>query len=205
MKTSNEILAIIEAILFLNGEDGVSLKTLEAILEDEKPSTLKRAVAELQTKYQNDQSSALAIQEFGQNKYRLHTKPELYPFLKKSETVQGPSRLSMSTLEVLAVIAYQGPLTRHDIESVRRSDSTYQLMKLKELNLIHVVGRKAETRANLYQVTDNFYKLFNLQDLAVDLPPVNVHSWENSPTSEVQENQLFQTINETIFGDLGEN
>ncbi|ATZ16539.1 segregation and condensation protein B [Entomoplasma freundtii] len=225
-KTSQpEILAIIEALLFLNGDEGLSLKTLETMLENEKPSTIKQALNNLQNKYRNDSSSAFAIQEFATNKYRLHTKQVLYPFLQKSEAIQSQNRLSITTIEVLAIIAYQGPITRAEIDLVRQLDSTYQLAKLKELRLIQVVGRKPETRANLYQVTDSFYKLFNLQDLATDLPEIDYEAilrtqkqndeliYQSHDAEKVglnlndsnTMNQLFQSIDDTFIEDLGEN
>lgn len=101
--------------------------------------------------------------------YQLCTKPEfaeiVAQFLKPDR-----SKLSRALLEVLAVVAYQQPITIGDIDAIRGVASEYSVRALVERRLIRDVGRKhAPGRPVLYGTTQQFLHQFNMNDLA-DLP-----------------------------------
>lgn len=78
--------------------------------------------------------------------------------------------LTRAALETLAIIAYKQPITKLEIEDIRRVNSDYAVQILSEQNMIEVVGRKdAVGKPLLFGTTENFLKRFNLTDLA-DLP-----------------------------------
>lgn len=83
------------------------------------------------------------------------------------------ARLSRSLMEVLAIVAYQQPVTCAEIESVRGVDSSYALRQLLDRRMLTEVGRKkAPGRPHLYGTTQQFLHTFNLEDLA-QLPPLD--------------------------------
>lgn len=102
--------------------------------------------------------------------YRFLTVPSLEPTLKKMLAPKIQRKLSQSALEVLAVIAYQQPVTRGEIQQVRGVSPDYAVNKLLERGLIDVQGR-ADTPGKplLYVTTKEFLDFFSLQSLK-DLP-----------------------------------
>jgi segregation and condensation protein B len=83
-----------------------------------------------------------------------------------------PPRISKAALEVLALLAYQQPLTRAELEALRGKSVEGVLDGLLERQLVHVVGEKeAVGRPKLFGTTDRFLELFGLESLA-DLPPL---------------------------------
>ncbi|WP_025734637.1 SMC-Scp complex subunit ScpB [Williamsoniiplasma luminosum] len=169
----NKLMAIIEGMLFIYGDEGVALMDLETVLDHEKPSDIKEAIKSLEDKYLNDEASAFSIQKFSTNKYRLQTKKDLHEWFAKLEDVEVQSKLSVSSIEVLSIIAYKGPISKNQIDHIRGLDSTYQIYKLKDRKLIRSVGKTEETRANLYAITENFFKLFNLAGGKEILPKIS--------------------------------
>lgn len=104
--------------------------------------------------------------------YQLCTKPEHAEAVARFAKPQK-SRLSRSLMEVLAIVAYQQPVTAAEIESVRGVDSSYALRQLLDRRLLTEVGRKkAPGRPLLYGTTQQFLHIFNLEDLA-ELPPLS--------------------------------
>lgn len=97
--------------------------------------------------------------------YQLCTKPEFAEVVAKFLQPQ-PHKLSRSLMEVLAIVAYQQPVTAAEIDSVRGVQSDYGLRQLVEKRLVIEVGRKAAPgRPVLYGTTQQFLHTFNLNSL----------------------------------------
>ncbi|ATZ21088.1 SMC-Scp complex subunit ScpB [Mesoplasma coleopterae] len=175
---NNNIKAIVEGLLFVYGDEGISLLDLQNVLEDVRPVTIQETILELEKKYSSDVDSAFSIQKFGKNKYRLQTKPELHEYFAKLELEVNNSRLSNSSIEVLSIIVYKGPISKHDIELIRQAECSYQIYRLRQKKLIKAVG-KTSTGANLYTITDNFFKLFNITGGFEALPQIDFASYKN--------------------------
>ena len=74
-------------------------------------------------------------------------------------------KLSKSSLEVLTIVAFKGPITKTEIEEIRNTDVEHIMPVLLEKKLIKVVGKKkALGNPNLYEVTDDFYGYVGLKD-----------------------------------------
>lgn len=102
--------------------------------------------------------------------YRLATVPEVGAFVKALLVVEEERRLSRSLMETLAVIAYQQPVTKPEVDFVRGVNSDYAVRKLLEGRLVAVVGRSDGVgRPLLYGTTDNFLEQFGL-DSVDELP-----------------------------------
>ncbi|HTP46384.1 MAG TPA: SMC-Scp complex subunit ScpB [Casimicrobiaceae bacterium] len=104
--------------------------------------------------------------------WRFRAKPELQPFLERLSP-EKPPRYSRAVMETLAIIAYQQPVTRGDIESIRGvSVSTYVIKALEDRQWIEIVGhRETPGRPALYATTKQFLDDLNLLSVS-ELPPL---------------------------------
>ena len=101
---------------------------------------------------------------------QLTTKEVFAPYIREALGIKRGGNLSASSLEVLAVVAYNQPVTRAYIDTVRGVDSSYAVTSLLDKGLIEAVGRlDAPGRPMLYGTTDKFLRVFGLRSLA-DLP-----------------------------------
>ena len=101
---------------------------------------------------------------------QLTTKEVFAPYIREALGIKRGGNLSASSLEVLAVVAYNQPVTRAYVDTVRGVDSSYAVPSLLDKNLIEAVGRlDAPGRPMLYGTTDKFLRVFGLSSLA-DLP-----------------------------------
>ncbi|NEU31028.1 SMC-Scp complex subunit ScpB [bacterium LRH843] len=164
-----DLQAIIEGLLFVSGDIGLTVKQLADILEIEE-ETVKDALLSLQHLY-DDQERGLQIIELAGG-FRLSTRKEHSFYFKKLATSPISSSLSQAALETLTIIAYRQPLTRLEIEDIRgvKSDSAIQTLTSKLL--IKEVGRESGAgRPILYGTTTFFLDHFGLNSLD-ELPPL---------------------------------
>lgn len=115
--------------------------------------------------------------------YQLSTKPE-FAILVANHLKPQRNKLSRSLMEVLAIVAYNQPVTVTDIETVRGVQSDYSIKALQERRLVAEVGRKqAPGRPVLYGTTDQFLHHFNLHDLS-ELPPLETAALTAPPDDQ---------------------
>lgn len=169
---SKDIESAIEAILFAAGHP-VSYATLGETL-DLFESQVKKKVADFAEKYNADKSRGIMLLVFNDS-CQLCTKEQYIPFIKEALGIRKGGNLSASSLEVLAIIAYNEPVTRAFIDTVRKVDSAYVVNSLCEKNLIEACGRlDVPGRPNLYRTTPTFLRCFGIESLDqlpyVDLP-----------------------------------
>lgn len=152
---------IIEGVLFVAG-NGVQLQEIAEKLE-QKLDDVKKAVELLKEKYSADNGINIITYK---DKIQLTSNPK---YAEEIATVLNPIKekaLTKATLETVAIIAYQQPVTRLDIEQVRGVSSDYAIQLLLSHNLIEVVGRKdAVGKPLLFGTTDEFLKKFEIEDL----------------------------------------
>ena len=164
-------LAKIEGLLFISGDEGITLGDLAKITGFMKPAVLG-LLQQLKTRYENDPDSALVLLNSGDT-YRLATKHELSPVIKHYFEVPLTIPLTRALLEVLAIIAYRQPITRLEIDDIRGVQRSGSLQKLMVRGLIDTHGRlDAPGRPFLYVTTDSFLDYFGLSSLK-DLPPLS--------------------------------
>jgi segregation and condensation protein B len=157
---------IIEALLF-SSKDPLSIKKIQSIIEDIDAKQIRELIEELNQDYQD---RAFQIDEIAGG-FLLRTRKEFSPYVSKLQK-QKENRLSPSTLEVLAIIAYKQPITKTEIEAVRGVDCTNQIHNLVERELIESKGKmEVPGRPTLWGVTGKFLLHFGLSDLK-DLPPL---------------------------------
>ena len=177
--------ALIEGLLFVKGSDGLSLEELIK-LTNGNIEEIKKSLKDLYNDYQSDERG-IQLELLG-NRYKLTTKEKHKEYYKKLVFEEESSNLSQSALETLAIIAYNEPITRLEIDEIRGVNSTYVLRKLMIKNLIQEVGRaELAGHPRLYGVTNDFLDYFGLSSVK-DLP-------ELQPVEQVEkeETNLFDS------------
>ncbi|MBZ1509010.1 SMC-Scp complex subunit ScpB [Leuconostoc mesenteroides] len=163
-------LSQIEALLFVSGDEGISVKNMSIITGFDR-SAIQGLLEELVLKYDTDLSSALQIRK-SDDVYRLVTKPELGGTVKQYFDSPVNAILSQAQLETLVIVAYKQPITRVEIDTIRGVQSSGTLQKLALRQLVHEVGRKDEPgRPIMFGTTDEFLDFFGLKSIE-ELPPL---------------------------------
>lgn len=161
--------AIIEGLLFVKGSEGLSLEELVNITEQDSHK-IKLVLKELYNDYKSDERG-IQLELLG-NRYKLTTKEKHKDIYKKLTFEEENSNLSQSALETLAIIAYNEPITRIEIDEIRGVNSTYVIRKLLLKNLIQEVGRaELAGHPRLYGVTNDFLDYFGLSSID-ELPKI---------------------------------
>ena len=164
-----EPIDVVEALLFAS-ETPVEADRIQEVLDLGSAGEARELVRELAGRL-DGQGRALQIIEVGGG-YRLVTRPEVAPWLVKLARSRTRSRLSRSSLETLAIVAYRQPVSRPDIDAVRGVNSEAVLDNLLDRRMIRIAGRKdSPGRPFLYETTRDFLVAFGLRDLT-DLPKV---------------------------------
>ena len=160
---------ILEGLLYVQGDTGLTLKEVMSILNlDEEEA--KNLVYKLKLNYESE-DRGLRLNYLG-NTFKLTTKQEHKEYYEK--LLESPSThvLSQAALEVLAIIAYNEPITRAKVDEMRGVDSVYVLRKLLAKGLIKEAGRSdMPGHPILYKTTDDFLDYFGLSTKD-DLPKI---------------------------------
>ena len=178
------LVAVLEGLLFVSGEDGLSIEKAMDLLEvDEKH--LMKLLKELEDTY-NNESRGLRLDFLGKT-IKITTKKEHKEYYTKL-LEEDDSLLSQAALETLAIVAYNQPITRIQIDEIRGVSSSHIVRKLLSRNLIQELGKsELPGRPNLYGVTDAFMDYFGLASLE-ELPKLI------EPTEEEMDDaDLFST------------
>ena len=183
-----ELVGVLEGLLFINGSAGLSYQELQELLNVDEIG-LKELIEELSSTYSNPKRG-IRLEVLG-NRLKLVTKPEHKQFYQTLVQKEENSKLSPSALETLAIIAYNEPITRIQIDEIRGVDSSYIIRKLLSKNLIYEVGKSDMVgHPNLYSTTDQFLDYFGLssREELPDLIPLEESDEEKDLfTSKYQE------------------
>jgi segregation and condensation protein B len=159
--------ALVEAILFVSPEP-ITAAQISTLL-DITPREVKNALDELEELYQ---SRGIRLQ-YHNKKIQITSAPEAAPVLESMLELETTSTLSQAALEALSIIAYQQPITRPQIDSIRGVNSDGVLRTLLNKGLIDDVGRaEGPGRPILYSTTNEFLKHFGLSSYD-ELPPLD--------------------------------
>ncbi|MGN5455482.1 MAG: SMC-Scp complex subunit ScpB [Candidatus Kurthia intestinigallinarum] len=176
MNNLTTLMSKIESLLFVIGEDGLTLHQL-AQLTDSEPTELQEALSELKARYEHDEARGIMLKELA-GTYQLISKPANAEVIEKLVENPPAQSLSQAALEVLAIVAYKQPITRVEIEDLRGVKCERPLHTLNQKLLIQEVGRVEGTgRAILYGTTTEFLNYFGLNRIE-DLPPLEVEEFD---------------------------
>ncbi len=177
--------AILEGLLFVVGDEGLTLKNICEILEldmDEAKMLLKS----LKEEYEKD-NRGLRISFLGDT-FKLTTKREHKNYYQKLITSKGNNTLSQAALETLAIIAYNQPITRVEVDEARGIASINMIRKLMAKDLVKVAGKSdLPGKPNLYKTTSEFLDYFGLATID-DLPKIE------KEVENTEEQELFSSI-----------
>ncbi|WP_019320252.1 SMC-Scp complex subunit ScpB [Streptococcus mutans] len=157
-------LSKIEALLFVAGEDGLSLRQLATLL-DIPVTALLQQLEKMAQKYERDDNSALSLLESSKT-YKLVTKKDYADLLRQYSKTPINQSLSRASLEVLSIIAYKQPITRIEVDNIRGVNSSSAISKLQAFDLIQEAGKKEVLgRPNLYVTSDYFLDYMGINSL----------------------------------------
>lgn len=179
-------LAVLEGLLFVVGDEGITLENICEILEvkiDEAKDLLKK----LREEYESE-NRGIRVSFLGET-FKLTTKQEHKEFYQKLITTRGSNTLSQAALETLAIIAYNQPITRVEVDEARGISSLNMIRKLVAKDLVKVAGKSTlPGRPNLYRTTSEFLDYFGLASIN-DLPDISINV-----STEKEEQELFTSI-----------
>lgn len=176
--------SIVEALL-LSTDAPLAVAKIAQILGEGDARDVEGHIEALNQRYQV-MGSSFRI-EFIAKGFQILTLPAYNDWVGKLQKVRAEARLSASALETLAVIAYKQPVLRADIEAIRGVAVGDMLVRLREMNLVRIVGRAEELgRPLLYGTTTKFLEVFGLGSLK-DLPQMEQEGTTNVPPLKIVE------------------
>lgn len=156
-----EVVSAVEALLFAAGSPVRTSKLAEVL--DLEVDEVRLAIAVLQDRFGTDRGIRLVRVDKG---WQLRSAPRYAAQIFELLGTR-PKKLSRPQLEVLAVVAWQQPVTRGEVDAMRGVDSGPLLRKLLDRGLLRVSGRRDEPGRPLeYRTTGAFLELFELPDLS---------------------------------------
>ena len=176
---------IIEGLLYVQGDLGLTIDQVSDILEIDTEEA-KRLILSLKQDY-IEQDRGLRINYLG-NSFKLTTKEEHKEYYKKLLENPKNNTLSNAALETLAIIAYNEPITRGEIDETRGVDSVYVIRRLLAKGLIKECGKSEKPgHPILYKTTNEFLDYFGLSSKE-ELPKIDILTEE-----ETKEKDLFKS------------
>jgi segregation and condensation protein B len=168
VRTAAELVALVEALIFVTDEP-VTTRLLAEVLDEEKES-VQAAVDELAKEYES-RESGLQIREIAGG-WQLATRTEFHEEVRRFLKTRPSAKLSLASLETLAVIAYKQPVTVPEILDIRGVQSATSIKTLLDKRLIVARGRKETVgRPMQYGTSKDFLIQFGLKDLS-ELPSI---------------------------------
>ena len=174
----------IEAILFACGTPAELTKIAQALeIKEEKAEELLKSLME----DYSSRKSGIKIVRLGKS-YQMCTEKEYAEIIRTVLDLRRNSPLSQAALEVLAIIAYNQPVTKAFVEQIRGVDCSGVFSSLVARELIEEKGRlELPGRPLIYGTTENFLRCFNVSDVS-ELPPLPQKNSDEENSEESSEN-----------------
>ena len=164
----SELVAVVEALIFV-ADEPITSKLIADVLGEEKQA-VEAAVEQLSQEYEH-RESGLQIRELAGG-WQIATRTEFHEEVRKFLKTRPSAKLSLASLETLAVIAYKQPVTVPEILEIRGVQSASAIKTLLDKRLIVAKGRKETVgRPMMYGTSKDFLLQFGLKDLS-ELPSV---------------------------------
>jgi len=176
---------VLEGILFVVGDEGITLNQICDILSIDMDEA-KKLLMDLKKSYE-DNNRGIRISYLG-DAFKLTTKKEHKQYYQKLIENPDNNTLSNAALETLAIIAYNQPITRVEIDEMRGVSCTHIIRKLVAKGLVKEAGKSTlPGRPNLYATTSEFLDYFGLSSIN-DLPKIEPKKIDE------EEKDLFTSI-----------
>ncbi len=179
----------IEALVFCSPKP-ISIKEMQSCMTemfeaDVPEKDIVEAVEKLQEKYKADEYSFEPVKSGGG--FQFLTKPAYQSSISILLKQQSKKRLSNSSLETLAIIAYKQPVTKSEVEQIRGVNCDYAVQKLLEKELIEIKGKSEGVgRPIIYGTSQNFIDYFGINDLN-ELPTLKDFEQKENEIGEEQD------------------
>ena len=199
MDTVFNLKEVLYSILFVAG-DGIE-KSFIAEKLNVSEKELNKAIDELKNELSGEKGIHLIEYK---NKIQLASNPNYANYISDVLNPIREKSLTRAALEALAIIAYKQPITKLEIEDIRRVNSDYAVQILIDQNMIEVVGRKdAVGKPLLFGTTENFLKRFDIKDLT-DLPDYEqllerIKTLRSEEESQNNSDSLFRDVENIEF------
>jgi len=168
LQTMRERVAVIESLIFV-AEEPLSAKAIADVLKDER-SIVDQALVELVREF-NARNGGLQLREVAGG-WQFATRPEYHEHVRAFLRTRPTAKLTLASLETLAVIAYRQPVTVPEILEIRGVQSPSAIKTLLDKKLIVAKGRKETVgRPMMYGTSKEFLMQFGLKDLT-ELPSI---------------------------------
>jgi segregation and condensation protein B len=167
-RTPAELVALVEALIFV-ADEPITAKLVAEVLDEEKDA-VRAAVEQLQSEYEA-RESGLQVREIAGG-WQIATRTEFHEEIRAFLKTRPSAKLSLASLETLAVIAYKQPVTVPEILEIRGVQSATSIKTLLDKRLIVAKGRKETVgRPMMYGTSKEFLLQFGLKDLS-ELPSI---------------------------------
>ncbi len=157
---NKKVKSVIESVLFVKGGP-VSVDYLTKIIGVKKKE-IRQAIDDLEEKYNEGDSGLFLIRK--ENSARLTTKPENSSYLEKMVKKDLQSPLTRTALEVLAIVAYRGPISRPEIEAIRGVNSSFTLRNLLMRGLVERKN-SVKQRGYKYEISFEFLQKMGVKNI----------------------------------------
>lgn len=179
----------IEGLLFLSGSNGITIGELIKIFNIDQ-LTIESLLIEINQNYKKNNSAISLLKTADTYKFATHEHDaHIY---KQYVKIEFDDKITNSAMETLAIIAYNQPITRFDIEEKKGVMVGHNLKMLSDRNLITVSKKDLVTRANIYITTDDFLDFIGINNLN-DLPNLKTYSYEMKNSND---HNLFNEIDD---------
>jgi len=160
---ATQLQASVEATLFMHHKP-ISLNRLRELINPEIPEDEYRtAISNIMASHFEDSRGLELVEVAGG--YQMRTKGEHKDIMRRIYQI-APMKLTNAMLEVLAIVAYNQPSTREDVDKIRGVDSSHLLRVLLDKKMLRIVGKSDDIgRPMIYGTTKEFLELFGLRDL----------------------------------------
>ncbi|MGZ9756898.1 SMC-Scp complex subunit ScpB [Mycoplasma sp. 4423] len=185
---------ILEALLYIQGDDGLTLEQVKEIFNLNTLHEAKKVMADFHKDF-NSEDRGLKVVVFNEI-YKLATRESVKEYITKMVSVVRPHRLSNAAIEVAGIIAYKQPITRSQINKVRGTASDQVINTLLVKGVIEEVGiSPTPGRPILYGITNKFYDHFKISTLR-DLPKLDDFNYVDGVENEANDFDLFTSQRE---------
>lgn len=198
----NNLQPLIEGFLFLSGDKGMTIGELVTYLGVDQ-MTIENQLTTMKEQYAANQNSALEI-VYTASSYKLSTKASFAEKFKLYANTEYTDIIPKSSLETLAIIAYNQPITKFDIEQIKGVSPSHTVAVLLERDLIQVTGRSSDIgRPKLYGTTDLTLDYLGINTLA-ELPPLKEFTVDfDEEQTELFNSEIdFKEIRKRLLKDL---
>ena len=195
-----EAIKTIEAVLFASGEP-VAISRLSQVLEIDE-STIEALCCKLSDRIDESESALMLVRT--EDKYQICTRAEYAPYIRAALDLRRNTPLSAAAMEVLAIIAYNEPVTRNLVERVRGVDCSGVISSLLSKGLIEEKGRlDLPGRPMQYQTSALFLRCFGMESLT-QLPRLPSEEDAEQIDGQLTVEDVISNQNEDIYGTQGD-